>query len=472
MKRTIDLKALLAPIPGDNPAGEDLRYTQTYEEIKEARRADDQLNLGDWQRELKKADWDKVITAAVDALTVKTKDLLIAAWLTEALVRTEGFEGLAIGFNLVCGLLNDYWDHLYPEIEDGDMDFRVAPIEFMNEKLWVCIKEVPLTDAIATPGYSWFRWQESREVGYETDTRNRYGDVDENKKKAREEKISEGKLTAEEFDSAVNQSSRAYFEPFFTSLTSCIEAFNRLDAIVDEKFGSAAPRLADLRESLEVCERLAAKILKEKREKEPAPKTDSGTKPDSQQPVDGLGESSPAAQAEPEPTVAYETVSPTGTEKMSSNETITPVPSPVGLTMPPLASLPSDAASFETARWQAAVRTLQTGGIKKALEQLFAAASSAPSIRERNRYRLLMAKICLKADRPDLARPIVEELYSLVEELHLERWESPVWIAEILDALYQCLTKGEPSDSESSRARDLFQKLCTTDVTKAMIYKL
>jgi type VI secretion system protein ImpA len=83
-----------------------------------------------------------------------------------------------------------------------------------------------------------------------------------------------------------------------------------------------------------------------------------------------------------------------------------------------------------------------------------------------------MARLCLKAERPDLARPIAEELHALIEELHLDRWESPVWIADVLDTLYQCLTVGEPSDDDMSRARGLFQKLCTTDVTKALNYKL
>jgi type VI secretion system protein ImpA len=82
-----------------------------------------------------------------------------------------------------------------------------------------------------------------------------------------------------------------------------------------------------------------------------------------------------------------------------------------------------------------------------------------------------MAKLCLKADRPDLARPILEELYALIEELHLARWEAPMWIAELHEALYQCLSTGAPTDEDRLRANDLFKKLCTIDVTKAMTYR-
>jgi len=38
MKKLMDIDALMAPIPGDNPAGEDHRYSPVYDEIREARK--------------------------------------------------------------------------------------------------------------------------------------------------------------------------------------------------------------------------------------------------------------------------------------------------------------------------------------------------------------------------------------------------------------------------------------------------
>ncbi len=132
----------------------------------------------------------------------------------------------------------------------------------------------------------------------------------------------------------------------------------------------------------------------------------------------------------------------------------------------------SSSDGSEDGLWAEALQTMQAAGMKTALGQILSAACSAPSVREKNRLRLLMAKLCLKADRPDLARPIAEELQALIEELHLDRWESAVWIADVLDVLYQCLTRGEPSDDDLNRAKTLFQRLCTTDVTKAAGYKV
>ncbi len=157
----IDLDAILTPIEGENPAGENLRYTATYDAIQEARREEDVLDRGDWDREVKTADWELVKRLAVEALTEKTKDIQISVWLLESLVKTEGFNGLDAGLQVTTELMERFWEHVYPEIEDDDLDYRIGPLEFMNDKLWLAVKQVPITDASAGGGgYSWVKWQE------------------------------------------------------------------------------------------------------------------------------------------------------------------------------------------------------------------------------------------------------------------------------------------------------------------------
>jgi len=77
----------------------------------------------------------------------------------------------------------------------------------------------------------------------------------------------------------------------------------------------------------------------------------------------------------------------------------------------------------------------------------------------------------LQAGRYDLARPVLEQLNTLVEELHLQQWESPVWVADVLGSLYQCLIGGDATDEDVYRANELFKKLCTIDITRALSYK-
>ena len=103
---------ILNPIPGDNPSGQDLRYVPVYDKIKEARREDDDLNQGAWQRERKVADYSTVIKLAQEAIATQSKDLQLAAWLTEALVKTRRFTGLLDGLTLCHGLVAVSYTHL------------------------------------------------------------------------------------------------------------------------------------------------------------------------------------------------------------------------------------------------------------------------------------------------------------------------------------------------------------------------
>ena len=459
----MDFDAMLAPIPGDNPSGENLRYTSVYDEIQEARRADDALDQGDWQHEVKTADWNTVLSLSMDALTTKTKDLQLAAWLLESLTITRGFKGVTQGLTVITEFLKQFWETLYPEIEDDDLDYRAGPLEFVNDKLWLPLKEIPLTDPARTSGFSWMKWQESRKVGLEKDILNQYGDVDDTKKRARDDQIADGKLTAEEFDSAVRGSSRAFYEDLFENITISVDLFNTLDTIVDEKFGRDAPRLAELKTSLTDSLNLVTKFVKAKREEEPDEITQAPQKAPSE---DQGAEFTAKEGSEPGPVSGGPVpASPVSAQQMMQ------IPMGYGAQAGGYhVNRILGSAGLEEAVWQDVLNKLAKEGIKPALEQLLGASCSAQSIREKTNFRLLMARLCLKAGRPDLARPILEELNTLVGDLGLENWESPIWIAEVLGTLFQCLTADGSSDDDQYRANDILTRLCTLDVTKAMEY--
>ena len=44
----LDFQSLIAPIPGENPAGASLRYEGAYDTIQESRRSEDELPQGEW----------------------------------------------------------------------------------------------------------------------------------------------------------------------------------------------------------------------------------------------------------------------------------------------------------------------------------------------------------------------------------------------------------------------------------------
>jgi len=442
MNSEIDLENILAPISGESPAGEDLRYTVVYDEIREARRADDAVPQGEWEREVKNSDWSKVVSTSLTALSRRSKDLQIAAWLTEALTMTQGFNGVETGMNLLAGLLGTFWEEIFPRIEDDDYDYRVAPFEFLNEKLSSSVRQIPLTDPCLTPGFSYLKWQESREVGYEA----------EGKAVKRSEMLSDGKIPAEEFDSAVKKSSAAFYQPLAGSITRCLESFRLLDAAVDRKYGRHAPRLSDLGQALEDCSRLVLKICQEQKG---LPGLLDG--------LDGAAAGSPASEA-PGGLLAGAAAAPAA-EARRPEATAVADPERV---FPGTSHGNGDSESQEARLWNEALQVMQGAGFKDALNLLLAAASSQSSERGRSRYRFLVAKLCLKGGRPDLARPILEQLNTMINDLQLEKWECPFWISGVYQALHGCLLAGEGDGEENSRASELFKKICTMDVTKAL----
>ena len=131
-----DLSALLAPLPGDDPTGESLRYAPAYAQIRDARFEEDQnLPMGEWTRPLKRADWRAMETLCIQALSTSSNDLLVAGWLTEVWTRRHGLAGLLAGTRLLEGLCRDFWQDIHPRADDGDNEVRTAPLFWANDTL-------------------------------------------------------------------------------------------------------------------------------------------------------------------------------------------------------------------------------------------------------------------------------------------------------------------------------------------------
>lgn len=130
----IDVEALLAPVPGDSPAGDARAYVRSLREQFEALRQEERPeDFDDATRPavLKKPDWPKLKQAAQDALRDTAKDVRVACHLLEALAKCDGFAGVCDGLVLLQRLLDECWDRLIPDIEDGDLDSRAAPLANM-----------------------------------------------------------------------------------------------------------------------------------------------------------------------------------------------------------------------------------------------------------------------------------------------------------------------------------------------------
>lgn len=274
--QVIDVEALLVPISDDKPSGENLQYSPLYDEIKEARRSEDNLAQGDWEREPKAAEWSTVVELGTSALLSQTKDLQIGAWLTEAVVELHGFVGLRDGLRLMRGLHERFWETLYPEIDGEDLDARANALAWLDSKLEIPLKKVALTNSGSGIDYSYIQWEESTKFEIPAKLEGLDGDEYTRLTELKAQAEAEGKTTSDVWRKAKDSSRRAFYEATYLALNECWEEFQAIDRVMDQRFGRQTPGLGTIKKSLDAVRTLVEKLVKEKRILEPDPVADSG----------------------------------------------------------------------------------------------------------------------------------------------------------------------------------------------------
>ena len=119
-----------------NGIGEDLTYTDIYDNIKEARfEEDDTLSQGVWTHDLQVPNWELVEELSVEAIKNKSKDLQIIGWLVESLVILDEFEGISNGIHILNEFIKKYWDNCYPlsQNKDANVDQKLRILEWIYE---------------------------------------------------------------------------------------------------------------------------------------------------------------------------------------------------------------------------------------------------------------------------------------------------------------------------------------------------
>jgi len=259
----LNSEPLLAPIPGDNPAGGAIPF-EIREKLEEGRK---EINLEDFDKndparptEAKKADWSGIIRLAQETLGKTSKDLLISARLTEALVKQHGFAGLRDGLHLMRLLVEQCWDRLNPSIEDGDLEVRAGPFNWLADaekgaRFPNSLRRVPLIvdekSRDKSKKFSWMEWRLSQE--------------------------GKGAVTRDDFEKAILATPRDKFVSLDEDIHQCVDELTQLLQILNGKMGSVAPGLIDLRAAVEDCRKLVKQMLAQKGEEGGAEVTANGS---------------------------------------------------------------------------------------------------------------------------------------------------------------------------------------------------
>jgi len=96
------VKSVIRPISGGSPTGADISKSDAFFELKTI-----------WGS--RKRDYDKIIDLSMEILGKKSKNLMVASWLTFSLYQQRKLPGLADGLMAIEKLIETFWENLYPE---------------------------------------------------------------------------------------------------------------------------------------------------------------------------------------------------------------------------------------------------------------------------------------------------------------------------------------------------------------------
>jgi type VI secretion system protein ImpA len=256
----IDLDALLAPIPNGPPTGIDLRrdfsptslYFRLRDARSEARDAERQADAPDpsvkqtiaWPEQ-----WRTIELLAVEALTTRAKDLEIAAWLTEALVRSSGLAGLTAAARILTGLVDAYWDDLFPMPDEDGLETRVAPLAGLSGQgvdgtLMQPLRKIELMRRPDKTAFYFWQYEETLDLAGLADGQRR------------QQKLEAG----DQFERDARAAGREHWSALRQEITQALAAWTALGQSLDNRAARASPSTGRVRDLLQAMEAITQRF--------------------------------------------------------------------------------------------------------------------------------------------------------------------------------------------------------------------
>jgi type VI secretion system protein ImpA len=266
----LDIEALLQPISADAPSGVNLRPLGVYDDVKALRTTESADSMVGTLRpgEYKTAQWGKAAALCIKELSTRSKDLQLAVWLAEALVRVHGFRGLVRGLEFVLALNQRFFPAYYPPIEDGGLDMRAGRLAELEGLLTQAIDASAMTAKVDGETHAFWEWKQIQIL---------FSNASRAKPEEKDAILAEANTKKEAIDKAVAKTSWEFYDdgilqPLIRSqeiLTELRETADRLFA-AEPTFGEmedSVTGFSDLRKELDEVRRRVEGILDEK----PAP---------------------------------------------------------------------------------------------------------------------------------------------------------------------------------------------------------
>jgi type VI secretion system protein ImpA len=257
----LDIDALLAPFEGEQAAGtdprEDFSPQAPYRALRAARgtarTAERAADADPNAEQTPPPEWRTVRQLATKLLGGTCKDLEVAAWLAEALVRTDGLAGIAAGARIIAGLVRAFWDNgLLPPLDSDGVAGKVAPVEGLSGTggdgtLMQPLRKTTLflrPDGAPVPFWSFDASMKLK------------GEADQARVKQR---IAAGVVPFDDMERDARAAGAARFAALRAETRAALQAWNDMSAALDEAAGGDSPSTSRVRVVLESILEVAAR---------------------------------------------------------------------------------------------------------------------------------------------------------------------------------------------------------------------
>lgn len=242
----IDPDKFTTPVEDANPSGPNLEYDPDFQALERAQQGRPQQAIGDSVKPGEEPDWNDVLQRA-QALLLRSRDLRVALTLTSALLRSDGFAGLAAGLGILSGLIEGQWETVHPNLDAEDNN---DPTSRVNSLMGLAAPEGLLKALRSTPVV------QSKSLG-------RFS--------LRDIRIASGKTPAPaglkeppkqvQIDAAFRDADLATLQATAAAIATALERVGAIDRVLVDKVGARAPELKPLVLDLAELKRILADKL-------------------------------------------------------------------------------------------------------------------------------------------------------------------------------------------------------------------
>jgi type VI secretion system protein ImpA len=232
----LDLDQLLSTVSEEEPAGSDLEYDPLFGEMERAAEGKEEQQFGDTIIPAEEPDWRELKKKSLDVAN-KSKDLRAAVYLTQALLHTDGFDGLVDGLALIKGYLDRYWETVHPQLDPDDAN---DPTLRINTLINICdpfdylagVNKIPVVSSAVMGKYSY------RDIQLAS------GNLQATETDAQD-------LSLDQIDAAFRESSDEDNQHTLDQITTCAETVVAIESRLNELVGiDQAPNLSSLADLL------------------------------------------------------------------------------------------------------------------------------------------------------------------------------------------------------------------------------